>query len=140
MKFQKLPPSKKEEMRRAVLLLRFRWVDPGRNARRYMTHAKIATALNLSVNEVAYLCVRAQSGKDHLGRRRDPARALEQVHINFMTCDRTLQLQAGKTLAERSALFTAMFPDKKIAVTTLRLLYLKHGIKRKRVAPVKVVP
>jgi len=33
-----------------------------------------------------------------------------------------------------------MFPEKKIAVTTLRRLYLKHGIKRKKVELAKVVP
>ena len=57
-----------------------------------------------------------------------------------MTSERTLQLHAGKTLAERAALFSLMFPNKKIAVTCLRKLYLENGIKRKRVAPVKVVP
>ena len=43
-------------------------------------------------------------------------------------------------MAERSALFTQTFPEKKIAVTTLRRLYLRHGIKRKRVVLAKVVP
>ena len=30
-------------------------------------------------------------------------------------------------------LFHRRFPDKRIAVTTLRRLYLRHGIRRKRV-------
>lgn len=73
-------------------------------------------------------------------RMRDPERLLEDCHIKYLVSENTLELWAGRTLAERSALFTQLFPDKKIAATTLRRLYLKHGIKRKVVRKVKVVP
>ena len=43
-------------------------------------------------------------------------------------------------MAQRSALFSLAFPDKKIAPSSLRCLYLRHGIKRKKVASVKVYP
>ena len=46
----------------------------------------------------------------------------------------------GKSLAERAAHLTSVFPDKKIAVTTLRRLYMQHGIKKKKIKKVKVVP
>lgn len=102
MKLKKLPPNKYEEMRKAALLLRFRRVDPVRTSFRFMSIRKIAGMLNLSTNEVAYVCKQAQSGKTHRGRQRDPTRVLEQPHIDFLTSERTLELQAGKTLAERS--------------------------------------
>lgn len=140
MKLKKLPPNKYEEMRKAALLLRFRRVDPVRTSLRFMSIRRIADTLNLSANEIAHLCRQAQSGRNQRGRRRDPARVLEQPHIDFLTSERTLERQAGKTLAERSALFTQMFPEKKIAVTTLRCLYLRHGIKRKKVELAKIVP
>ena len=140
MKLKKLSPLEKEEITRAVLLLRFRRTDPGPLAYKFMAYAKIAKALNLTVNEVTHLCRKAQSVPDPLKRQRDPARRLEQHHVDYLLSERTLERWAGKTLAERAALFTAAFPDKTIAVTTLRRLYLRHGIKRKKVVKRKVVP
>ena len=58
---------------------------------------------------------------------------LEQEHIDFLTNKDTLQLWAGKTLKQRTVLFHRMFPNKRIAMNSLRRLYLKHGIKRKKV-------
>jgi len=65
---------------------------------------------------------------------------LDGHHISYLTDERTLEKWSGKSLSERSALFSAAFPDKRIAVTTLRRLYLRHGIKRKRVVLAKVIP
>lgn len=77
MKMKKLSPSAKDDMIKAVLLLRFRRLDPERNAIRFVSFPKIARTLNLSANEVAYICERAQSGRVHTGRRSDFARVLE---------------------------------------------------------------
>ena len=140
MKLKKLSPLEKEEITRAVLLLRFRRTDPGPLAYKFMAYAKIAKALNLTVNEVTHLCRKAQSVPDPLKRLRDPARKLEQHHADYLLSERTLERWAGKTLPERSALFTAAFLGKTIAVTTLRRLYLRHKIKRKKVVKRKVVP
>jgi len=43
-------------------------------------------------------------------------------------------------MKERTVLFHRQFPDKRIAVTSLRRLYLKHKIRRKRVRHEKVLP
>ena len=43
-------------------------------------------------------------------------------------------------MKQRTILFHRTFPDKRIAITSLRRLYLKHGIKRKTVRQVKVMP
>jgi hypothetical protein len=107
MKLKKLSPLEKEEITRAVLLLRFRRTDPGPLAHRFAAYAKIAEALNLTVNEVTHLCRKAQRVPDPSRRRRDPARELEQHHVAHLLSGRTLERWAGKTLLERSALFTA---------------------------------
>ena len=140
MKMKALHPHKKADIIRAALLLRFRRTDPGPRAYRFLAYAKIAAILNLSVHEVAYHCRKASAGPDPQKRIKDPARKLDQCHVDYLIGERTLERWAGRTLQERAALFTAAFPDKKIAVTTLRRLYLKHGIKRKRVVLAKVVP
>ena len=49
-------------------------------------------------------------------------------------------LWAGKTLKMRTVLFHRQFPDKCIAVTSLRRLYLAHGIRRKKVRQEKYLP
>jgi hypothetical protein len=65
---------------------------------------------------------------------------LSQEHIEFLTSYSTLEKWAGWTLKWRTKLFHRIFPDKRIAVTTLRRLYLKHGIKRKKVRQEKYMP
>ena len=41
---------------------------------------------------------------------------------------------------QRTKLFHRKFTDKRIAVTSLRRLYLKHGLKRKKVRQEKYMP
>ncbi len=60
-------------------------------------------------------------------------RQLDEEHIDFLTNLRTLEEWAGRTMKERTVLFHRRFPDKRIAVTSLRRLYLRHGIRRKKV-------
>ena len=43
-------------------------------------------------------------------------------------------------MKQRTVFFHRQFTDKRIAVTTLRRLYLKHGIKRKKVRQEKSSP
>ena len=47
---------------------------------------------------------------------------------------------AGFSLKYRTTLFHRTFPEKRIAVTSLRRLYLKQGIKRKKVRQEKYLP
>ena len=44
------------------------------------------------------------------------------------------------TMKMRTKLFHRQFPDKRIAVTSLRRLYLKHKVKRKKVRQDKYLP
>ena len=52
----------------------------------------------------------------------------------------TLKFWAGRTLKERVILFHRKFPNKRIAVTSLRRLYQQKKIKRKVVRQEKVKP
>ena len=54
-----------------------------------------------------------------------------------MTGAKTLEECAGYTLKERARFFHRNFLNKTIAITSLRKLYLKHGIKRKKIRQVK---
>jgi transposase len=60
-------------------------------------------------------------------------RQLDQEHVDFLTSLRTLEEWAGLAMKQRTVLFHRRFPDKRIAVTSLRRLYLRHGIRRKKV-------
>ena len=62
------------------------------------------------------------------------------MHVDFLTSPETLKLWAGFPLKERSKLFHRKFPNKRIAVTSLRRLYSTHRIKRKIVRQEKVKP
>jgi hypothetical protein len=68
------------------------------------------------------------------------ATKLEQEHIDFLTNAFTLEEWAGETLKRRTILFHRNFPDKRIAVTSLRRLYLKNEVKRKKVRQEKYMP
>ena len=67
-------------------------------------------------------------------------RKLEEEHVAFLLNERVLEQWAGKTMKERTVLFHRRFPDKRIAVTSLRRLYVKHKVRRKRVRHEKVLP
>ena len=67
-------------------------------------------------------------------------RKLDQEHIDFLTSQDTLMRWAGRTFKERCKLFHRIYPDKRIAITSLRRLYLKHKIKRKKVRQEKIKP
>ena len=65
---------------------------------------------------------------------------LDQEHLDFLTDGRTLERWAGETMKRRTILFHRRFPNKRIALTSLRKFYLKHGLRRKRVRMEKVMP
>ena len=60
-------------------------------------------------------------------------RVLDECHISFLTDPKTLEEWAGKIGRERCVLFHRRFPNKRLALTTLRRIYAKHKIKRKKV-------
>ena len=68
------------------------------------------------------------------------AKRLEQHHIDHIKSNLSLTKLAGKTLAERAKLFEVEFPGRKITSTHLRAIYRKHGIKKKKVEQLKLVP
>ena len=74
------------------------------------------------------------------GKPPDASRQLAQLHSDFLKSPKTLELWSGKTLKERSILFHRKFPNKKIAVTSLRKFYLKNKINRKKVRQEKHMP
>ena len=65
---------------------------------------------------------------------------LDHEHIAFLTDATTLKEWAGKTGRERCVLFHRRFPNKRLALTTLRRIYAKHKIKRKKVRQEKHLP
>ena len=65
---------------------------------------------------------------------------LDQEHFEFLLNPDTLKRWAGMTMKMRTILFHRQFPDKRIAVTSLRRLYLKHKVKRKKVRQEKSLP
>ena len=88
---------------------------------------------------VQHICRSALKRKSHT-KRDTESRRLEQQHIDFLLSHETLRHWAGFTLKQRCKLFHRQFVNKKIAVTSLRRLYLKHGVKRKAVRQEKLKP
>ena len=119
-------------MREAVLLLRFRCTRPKPDAHKYSAYGTIARALGISYNQVQHICrsalrpIKAMSG-DRIVRKLGPE------HLHFLTSLHTLEQWSGMTMKQRTILFHRRFPDKRIAITSLRRLYLRHGIRRKKV-------
>ena len=66
-------------------------------------------------------------------------RKLGPEHLNFLTSLHTLEQWSGLTMKQRTVLFHRRFTDKRIAVTSLRRLYLRHGIRCKKVRMEKVM-
>ena len=73
-------------------------------------------------------------------KKPDKSRELDQLHVDFLTNPETLRVWAGRSMKERAILFHRKFPNKRIAVTSLRRLYLRKGIKRKVVRQEKIKP
>ena len=123
-----------------MLLLRFRTESPAPKAMHYCTYKKTADLTGLSYNQVQHICNQALRQAGRKKEKPNVVRRLEQVHRDFLLDLRTLEVWAGKTLRERTVLFPRQFPDKRIAVTSLRRLYLANKIRRKKVRQEKFVP
>ena len=67
-------------------------------------------------------------------------RILDQEHYDFLLNPRILERWAGFTMKQRTIMFHRQFTDKRIAVTSLRRLYLKNGVRSKKVRQEKVMP
>ena len=67
-------------------------------------------------------------------------RILDQEHYDFLLDHRTLERWAGFTMKKRTIMFHRQFTDKRIAVTSLRRLYLRNRVRCKKVRQEKVMP
>ena len=131
--------DKMADLRRAALLIRFRSTHPTIKSRKYATYKIIASILNLTQNEVQHICRKALKPQKTLTSKQI-VRKLDQEHIDFLINPVTLERWAGLTMKQRTVYFHRKFTNKRIAVTSLRRLYLKHGIRSKKVRQEKVMP
>ncbi len=121
-----------------MLLLRFRCTRPTLGAHKYAAYSTIAQGLLMTYNQVQHICrtalipTKTLSG-DKLVRKIGPE------HVQYLTSMQTLEQWSGLTMKQRTVLFHRRFTDKRIAVTSLRRLYLRHGIRRKKVRLEKVM-
>jgi len=83
-------------------------------------------------NQVQHIC-RSALRPERTLTSNELVRRLDQAHVDFLTSMHTLEQWAGLTMKQRTILFHRRFTDKRIAITTLRRLYLRHGIRRKKV-------
>ena len=132
-------PLIKQQVRAAVLLARFKTESPHKKSAAYCRIIDISKALSVPYSSVQHIC-RSALKRISPAKRDTESRRLEQQHLEFLLSQETLRLWAGFTLKQRCKLFHRYFINKKIAVTSLRRLYLKHGIKRKAVRQEKVKP
>jgi hypothetical protein len=139
MKFNKLDKDTQLQLRQGVLLMRFRSTTPKSGARKYVSYRRIAQVFNLSENQVQHIC-RYRHHQSPVTRCRRRLHKLSQSHVRYLIDRETLRSWAGYTLAERTALFERRFHSKRLAVTTLRRVYLTNGVKRKKVRQEKVMP
>ena len=123
----------------AVLLLRFRCTVPTPTSFKYISYDAISRALNIPYNTVQHICRQALKPARYQNPKNMASR-LDKEHIDYLTSARTLEQWAGYPLKYRTILFHRKFTDKRIAVTSLRRLYLKHGIRRKKVRQEKYMP
>ena len=113
-------------------MLRFRTTQPTRNSYKYLAYKVISTTLNLTQNEVQHICRKSLKPQKRISQKKMLYK-LDQEHVDFLLSHKTLELWAGLTLKEKTVLFHRKFTDKRVSVTSLRRLYLKNGIKRKKV-------
>ena len=134
-----MAPQKMAALRKAALLIRFRTARPNIKSRKYATYKTIASILKLTQNEVQHICRKAFTPKKPLTSKQ-LVRKLDQEHIDFLINAKTLERWAGLTMKQRTIHFHRQFTNKRIAVTSLRRLYLKHKIRCKKVRQEKVMP
>ena len=131
--------ERKAWLKTLALMLRYRSTKPTVKSSKYVTYKNIARNLNLTYNEVQHICRAALRPRKPLISRK-MVRKLNDQHVQYLISPLTLEHWAGLTMKQRTVYFHRMFTDKRIAVTSLRRLYHKHGIKRKKVRQEKVMP
>ena len=131
--------KRKSELRTAVLLIRYRSTTPSSKSTKYVSYKRIASVLNLTENEVQHICRKALMPTRKLSVDMK-VRMLDQEHYEFLLNPRILERWAGLTMKQRTIMFHRQFTDKRIAVTSLRRLYLKNGVRSKKVRQEKVMP
>ena len=119
--------DKMADLRRAALLIRFRSTHPTTKSIKYATYKTIASILNLTQNEVQHICRKALKPQKTLTSKQI-VRKLDQEHIDFLISPITLERWAGLTMMQRTVYFHRKFTNKRIAVTSLRRLYLKLSL------------
>ena len=124
--------KRKKDLRKAALLIRFRTARPTIKSRKYVSYKTISPVLKLTQNEVQHICRKALMPKRTLTSKQ-LVRKLNQEHIDFLINPKTLEHWAGLTMKQRTVYFHRQFTNKRIAVTSLRRLYLKHGLRCKKV-------
>ena len=62
-RFTKLPEQHQAELRKAVLLLRFRCTRPTPATRKYAAYSTIAQGLQMPYNQVQHICRKAMQGE-----------------------------------------------------------------------------
>ena len=122
-----------------MLFLRFRRTDPKPTSFTHASYQTIAQIVNISYNQVQHICRQAVMPAKKATSKKEKSR-LTQEHIDYLINPQTIQQWAGRTVKERAILFQRQFQKKRIAVTSLRRLYQKHGIKSKKVRQEKVMP
>lgn len=98
-----------------------------------MSYTRIAYALKITTNEVQYICRKAAKNKTKFLTFKQSLHKLEKEHVDFLLSPKTLELWAGLTMKQKTVMFHRRYPNKRLAITSLRRLYLKNMIKRKKV-------
>jgi hypothetical protein len=130
-----------EQKKRAAVLLRFQTDKPTPTSTAFRTYASISRNLKMPYSTVRMACVQSVGLSTTIASRRKKRRAKpvlpNEEQIDFLVSNATLGLWAGYSLLERAALFHRRFADCKITPSTLRAVYHKFGIKKKKVVLVK---
>ena len=137
--YSKLSQLEQVNLREAILSLRYGPTKANRRPKLFKSLADISKALKVPYHSVQHICrykYKPAKSKRYGGQHWK----LEQEHVAFLLSEDTLKKWAGFTMKERITLFHRRFMNKKIAVTSLRRLYLNNKVKRKKVRQHKGVP
>ena len=77
MRYKKLSNNVKEQMKTAVLLLRFRTTTPTQKSRKFKSYQCISRIVNLTCNSVQYICSQATQDAKKPSKPKYPNRKLE---------------------------------------------------------------
>ena len=89
--------KRKLELRTAALLIRFRSTKPSLKSKKYVSYKRIAMTLNLTENEVQYICRKALMPTKPITADKK-VRMLDQEHYDFLLNPRILERWAGFTM------------------------------------------